>query len=156
MPEVIVFKDEFGKLAGHGEKGGRAFARFQKAVRELEFGQTMRFSFKLPRSVPFHRRHFAVLNQVFEHQDQFVEEEAFRMWVQVGAGFCDLLPGPRGKPVAIPKSISFEAMDDVQFSEHHASVINFLRTRHATRFLWPDLNDAMADDMIESLLNEFM
>lgn len=156
MPEVIVFKDEFGKLAGHGEKGGRAFARFLKAVRDLEFGETLRFSWWAPRSPGFHRRHFKILNQVFEHQDQFVDETAFRMWVQVGAGFCDLLPGPRGKPVAIPKSIAWDKLDDVEFAEHHAAVINFLRTRHATRFLWPDLNDAMADDMIESLLNEFM
>lgn len=156
MPDVVIFKDEFGKLAGHGEKGGRAFARFQSAVRNMAVGETMAFSFKLPRSANFHRRHFAVLNQVFEHQDQFVDEESFRKWIQVGAGFCDLLPGPKGKPVAIPKSIAWDQLDEVEFAEHHAAVVGFLRSTHATRFLWPDLNDMMGDEMIDSLLREFM
>ena len=156
MAEVVIFKDESGKLAGLGEKGARAWSKFQKLVRELEVGESLRFSWWAPRSQGMHRRHFVILNTIFEAQDQFVDEHAFRMWVQVGAGFADMFPGPKGKPVAIPRSIAWDKLDDVEFAEHHAAVIGFLRSVHATRFLWPWLDDKQADDMIDSLLREFM
>lgn len=156
MADVIVTKNEQGKLEGMGEKGQRAYARFLAAVHKMGVGDTLRFSFWLPRSIGFHRRHFSILNKVFNHQEQFLEEEAFRMWVQVGAGFCDIVPGPKGKPVAIPKSIAFDKLEDADFAEHHAACIMFLRSIHATRFLWPWLSDVDADAMMDSLLNEFM
>lgn len=156
MSEVVIFKDEAGKLAGLGDKGSRAWAKFKKMVQEMEVGETLKFSWWAPRSPGMHKRHFVILNQVFDHQDQFVSEDDFRMWVQVGAGFCNLLPGPMGKPVAIPKSIAWDRLDDADFAEHHAAVISFLRSTHATRFLWPHLTDAQGDEMIDSLLNEFM
>lgn len=155
MSEVVLYKDESGKLAGLGEKGGRAWAKFQALVRSLEIGETLKFSYWAPRSPGMHRRHFVILAQVYEHQDQFVDEHKFRMWVQVGAGFCDLYPGPHGKPVAVPHSIAWDKLDDADFAEHHAAVIGFLRSTHATRFLWPMLDDKAGDDMINTLLREF-
>jgi hypothetical protein len=155
MAECIVVKTEDGKLAGLGEKGGRQFARFQAAVREMEVGETMRFSFKIPRSPGFHKRHFVIINRVFEQQEQFEDDEKFREWIQVGAGFCDLLPGPNGKPVAISRSIAWEALEDAEFAEHHAAVIAFLRSARCTRFLWPEWSDLDADTFINNVLAEF-
>lgn len=156
MSDVVIFKAEDGKLQGLGEKGSKAWAKFQKAVRELEVGETLKFSWWAPRSPGLHRRHFAMLAQVFDSQEQFVDPEHFRMWVQVGAGFCDIVPGAKGKPVAIPKSIAWAKLDDVEFADHHAKVVEFLRSRHALRFLWPHIDDANADQMIDALLNDFM
>lgn len=155
MAEVIVFRDEAGKLAGLGESGARAFAKFRAAVDKLDIGETLTFSWKAPRSPQFHRRHFAVLAAMFEQQDQFQDADAFRMWVQVGAGFCDLMPGPKGKPVAMPKSIKWDRLDDVEFAEHHAAVIAFMRSTHFTRFLWPWMTDLQADSMVDGILSEF-
>jgi hypothetical protein len=155
VADCVVVKGEDGKLQGLGDKGGRQFARFQSAVRKMEPGETMRFSFKLPRSPGFHRRHFAILNRVFEQQEQFDNDEKFREWLQVGAGFCDLLPGPKGKPVAVSRSIAWEALDDADFAEHHADVMSFLRSVHCTRFLWPQWSDVEADTFINNVLQEF-
>lgn len=155
MAECIVVKGEDGKLEGLGHKGGRQFLRFQHAVRKMEPGDTLRFSYKLPRSPAFHRRHFAILNRVFEQQEQFDNDEKFREWLQVGAGFCDLLPGPKGKPVAVSRSIAWEALDDADFAEHHAAVIAFMRSTHCTRFLWPLWSDVDADQFINNVLAEF-
>lgn len=156
MSDVVIYKDESGKLAGFGEKGARAYARFLKAVRALEVGSTLKFSWWAPRSPGFHRRHFKILDKVFKHQDKFITDETFREWAQVGAEFCDIFPGPYGIPVAIARSIAWEELDDAEFAEHHAAVIGFLRSCHATRFLWPWLNDLQADAMMDSLLREFM
>ena len=155
MAEVVVTKGSDGKLAGLGEKGERAWARFSAAVKKLEPGGTLRFSWWAPRSPGFHARHFAILAAVYDAQDQFVDPDKFRMWVQVGAGFCDILPGPKGKAMAIPQSIAWDKLDDSDFAEHHAAVIAFLRSAHATRFLWPTMTDSGGGDMMETLLREF-
>lgn len=155
MPDVVIFKDEFGKLAGHGEKGGRAFARFQSAVRNMAVGETMAFSFKLPRSPGFHRRFFAKLGRLFDMQEQFESSDALRAWLTVGAGECQFVPGPTGRMVALPKSISWERMDEAEFSELVGRIDSFLWTDHAQRFLWPHLTRDQSEQMIESLSIEF-
>lgn len=155
MAEVVVVRGNDGKLAGLGEKGERAWAKFSAAVKKMEIGETLKFSWWAPRSPGFHARHFVILAAVFDAQDQFLDAEKFRMWAQVGAGFCDILPGPKGRAVAIPQSIAWDKLDDVEFAEHHAAVIAFLRSAHATRFLWPAMTDLQGDDMMETLLREF-
>ncbi|MGE0797284.1 MAG: DUF1367 family protein [Lautropia sp.] len=155
MSTCIIVKNEEGRLQGLGERGGRAYARWQSAVQRMEVGETLEFSWREPRSGPFHRRHFAVLSAVFEQQEQFQDFEAFRMWCQVGAGACDILPGPHGKPVAIPRSIAYARMDNGDFMEHHTAVVAFLRSQHATRFLWPDADEQTAGRWIDAMLAEF-
>ncbi len=155
MSTVIVTKGDDGKLCGLGDADGRKFAKFQSAVHGMAVGDTMRFSFKLPRSGPFHRRHFSILTRVFDQQEQFVDAERFREWVQIGAGFCDIVPGPKGKPVAMSRSIAWDALEEPEFAEHHAAVIAFLRSTYCTRFLWPAMSDLDADTFINGLLSEF-
>lgn len=153
--DIVVVKDEQNKLRGFGEKGQRAWLRFRNAIEALEIGETLSFAWHKPRSPKFHRYHFAMLHAVYEQQEQFQDFDAFRMWCQVGAGHCELVPGPRGKPVAIPKSIAYESLDDNEFAEHHMAVCAFLRSTHACRFLWPEMSDVDADASINAILQEF-
>lgn len=155
MSVVQVTKDEQGKLVGFGEKGERAYARFLAAVRELEPGEMLGFEYRVPRSGPFHRRHFAVLKAFFDSQEQFSDSEQFRKWTEVGAGHVEFVPGPKGRMVALPKSISYESLDDEEFRDVHERVVQFLRTPHATRFLWPHLSDLQAGEMVETILAGF-
>lgn len=155
MANVILVKDECGKLAGFGEKGARAWSKFRQRLDRMEIGETVEFSWWEPRSPKFHRLHFAMLGALFDAQEQFQDFEAFRMWVQVGAGFCELVPGPKGKPVALPKSIAWKNLDDADFADHHLEVMKFLRSGYAARFLWPWLNDAEGSQMMASIIDEF-
>jgi hypothetical protein len=152
--DVVLIRTEEG-LKGLGEKSGKHYDEWRNHVRSLEVGQTVRFSWKKPRSLKFHGLHFALLTRVYEAQEQFQSFDAFRLWVQVGAGLCDLVPGPTGKPVAIPRSISFETMDDLEFADHHQAAKDFLRSSHACRFLWPMLPEAAAGRAIDELVAEF-
>ncbi len=118
-------------------------------------GECVRLAFWIPRSPQFHRRHFALLGAVFEQQEQFADREQFRMWVQVGAGHCDFVPGPKGRMVALPKSIAWHKLEDTEFAAHHAAVVEFLRSAHCIGFLWPQLNQAERQQTIEAVLMEF-
>ncbi len=155
MPQIQVCKDNTGKLAGFGPKGERAYARFLSAVRNLEHGEMLAFSYKIPRAPKFHRLHFVMLAALFEAQEQFQSDYQFRKWAEVGAGHVDWVPGPTGKMVALPRSIDYESLDAVEFSEMHEAVKAFFRSQHATRFLWPHLDDLKAADMIEAILAGF-
>lgn len=155
MADIVLTRDEQGKLRGLTQADERRWSKFLAAVKGLAVGDTLKAAFKIPRSPKFHRRHFAILKALFECQEQFTEFERFREWTQVGAGFCDILPGPRGKPVAVSKSIAWDALDDADFAEHHLAVMEFIRTPYFSRFLWPHLDDQGQFNMVEAIMAEF-
>lgn len=155
MATIIVTRDQTGKLAGFGERDKPAWGKFIAAMRDLKPGELMTVSHWFPRSGPFHRRHFAMLAAVYEAQEQFDDIEMFRAWVQVGAGHVRFVPGPTGRMVALPESVAWHKLDEAEFEAHHAKVIAFLRSPHATSFLWPHLSPADQSQMIESVLGDF-
>lgn len=155
MAEVTLTKANDGKLRGLTESDQRRWAKFLANTRKMESGDTIKAAFKLPRSKAFHRRHFAILGGLFKAQEQFTEFDRFREWVQIGAGFCDIMPGPKGKPVAVSRSIAWEALEEADFAEHHRAVMDFVRSTYFTRFVWPHLTDLQGDNMVNAILQEF-
>ena len=73
-------------------------------------------------------------------------------WLKVGAAFVDWQPGKDHKPVAIPKSTSFESCSDDEMREAHAAMLDYLHTERAQRFLWKNLKPAMRADMLQAVL----
>lgn len=155
MADIVLTKDETGRLAGLNDVDDKRWRKFLSRLKSLTVGDTLCASFKIPRSRAFHRRHFAILAAVFKSQDQFVDPDKLREWLQVGAGFCDILPGPNGNPVAISRSIAWHNLEEADFAVHHAAVIDFMRSPRCTRFLWPHLDDRQQTEMIESIIAEF-
>ena len=155
MPTVTITKDEAGKIVGASDKDVKKYAKWRECIDKLTRHESIIFSWKEPRSGPYHRRHFKMLGCLFAAQEQFQDEEVFRKWGEVGAGYCKLVPGSNGKPVAIPDSINYEKLDQAEFKPIHEAVFAFYRTLKATRFLWPHLSDQMAGDMVESAIGEF-
>jgi hypothetical protein len=151
---ITVTRNSEGKIVGATEKDRKAYSRFQSMLHELEAGELFTIDYWHPRDPELHGWHFIVLTAVFDQQEQFEDPKAFRKWVEVGAGHCDFLPGPKGRMVAVPKSIGWEKLDDNDFSEHHEKAIEFLRSPDCTRFLWGHLSDAEQSNMIESILEE--
>jgi hypothetical protein len=155
MPVMHITRDDCNKVTGVDEKHARAWGRFYARLQGLTRDTVLIIKWWEPRSPKFHRFHFAILGAIFKAQDQFAQDDALREWLQVGAGHCMLVPGPAGKMVALPLSIDFEHMDDVEFGEHHASVKKFARSVRATRFLWPHLSDVDGGEMMEVIFDSF-
>lgn len=151
MAEVVVVKDESGKLVGLGDAGGRAWSRLRKMLAQLAVGETLVFQWWEPRSPGFHKLFFVKLHALFDRQEQFDDFDNMRDWLTVGAGEADFLPGPRGRLVARPKSIKWHKLDETQFRELARRVDDFLWTYHARRFLWPHLSDEQTHEILEGL-----
>lgn len=155
MPKLMVTKGHDGRLAGLTPTDERALRRLVKLTNELQPGQSMGMSYNVPRSREFHARHFAILNRIFESQATFTDDTIFRKWAELGAGYCDWVPGLDGAMQAIPKSIDYATLDDQEFREVHQAVMDFLRTPHALKTLWPNQPDLMVswqgvDNLIEA------
>lgn len=155
VTSITVTKLDDGRLDGFTDKDQRAYAKFKAAISSLGLGELFTLSTWFPRNPKLHKLHFAVIKAVFDAQEQFEDADDLRKWLYVGAGYADFLPGPKGKMVAIPKSVSFERIDDGDFSELHRKVCGFTRTEYATRFLWPHLTSEEQMAMVARLLDGF-
>lgn len=154
MPTITLHIGPDGKPAGITEKDDRLYTAFKYRLKDLG-KESITFSWKEPRSGPYHRRHFAMINAIYEGQEQFQDQDMFRKWLEVGAGYAEFCPSSTGKMCAIPKSIAYDKLDQKEFQEVHEAIFQFARSLHATRFLWPHLSDKEAGEMIEALLREF-
>ena len=153
MPELIIVKDNTGQLEGLGEKGRRAWLKFRKVVSELEPGETMEFSYRLPRSPQHHRFFFARLQALFERQEAFENVEHLLTFLKVGAGLVDWMASPRGL-VAVPQSIAWINLDEQQFIEATRAIRDFLWTDAAQAALWPHLNEQRRYQMVDQWVRE--
>ena len=144
----------FGTVDGLGELGQRQWRRFWSMVFRLEPGEMVEIQTHKNRSGPYHRRHFAIEQALFEAQERFEHFDQFRYWLKVGAGWVTWAAGPKGGVVPIPKSVSYRKADQQEFIEFHERTVAFLRGQHAAAYLWPHLKDR-ADPRMDEILNGF-
>lgn len=155
MSALIITKGPDGKLEGFGEKGRRAYAKFRKLVEEMEVGETLGFSYRMPRSPQHHKFTFAKLSSLFERQERFEDFDRLLDWLKVGAAHCELLPGPGGQLVAVPSSINWEKLDEQKFIEFHRALTDFLWTEQAQAALWPHSKAQQRYDNIANWHEDF-
>lgn len=144
----------FGAIDGLGEKGRKSWRRFINRLFRLEPGEVVEIITHQARSGPFHRRHFAMEQALFEAQERFEHFDQFLYWIKVGAGWVTWAAGPKGGVVPIPRSVSYAVADQEEFEDFHQRVVAFLRGPHAARYLWPHLKDR-ADNYMNTILVGF-
>jgi hypothetical protein len=146
----------FGIVDGLGEMGKKQWRRFISGLMRLEPGEMVEIKTRKSRSGPFHRRHMAIEQRIFDAQERFEQfDPGFRDWLKVGAGFVTWYPGPKGGVFPVPKSIAYDQLEDDEMREFHEKVVAFLRTEHAARTLWKHLSEAQRIEQIEFLLAGF-
>lgn len=145
----------FGAVDGLGEKGKKQWRRFVNGLFSLEPGEMVEIVTHKERSGPFHRYHMALEQRVFEAQERIADFPQFRLWLKLGAGHVDWMPGPKGGVFPVPKSISYAKLEDHEMRDFHEAAVAFLRTGHAQRYLWPALPPQQADAAIEAVLRSF-
>lgn len=145
----------FGVVDGLGERGRKQWRRFWNGLLRLEPGEMVVIKTVKPRSGPFHRRHMAMEQRLFEAQERFSSFEQFRNWLKTGAGHCDWIPGPRGAVMPVPRSIAYDQLEDDEMREFHDHAVAFLREDHACKVLWPHLSPTARIEMIEGILSNF-
>lgn len=89
----------------------------KQAIKRWKIGETLKCAVKKPRCYTNHKRYFALLNLTFENQERYTSFEHFRKAVQIAAGHVDELITLEGELVMLPKSIAYDALDEMEFSK---------------------------------------
>jgi len=75
-----------------------------------------------------HRRFFEFIARSFDMQEDFVDREQWRKYIQMKAGHYEAVVTPTGKTLYWPKSISWECLDETEFKKLFTEVVNaFIR-----------------------------
>lgn len=146
----------FGAIDGLSEAHRKSWRRIWNwFMTKAEPGEMLEIRTHRERLGWYHRRHMALEQKVFEAQEKFAHFEQFRNWLKVGAGHCDWLPGPKGGVIPVPKSTSYAALEQEDMERVHAAIVEFLRTPHAIKTLWPKVPDHQRELAIEAVLIPF-
>lgn len=96
------------------------FAPADEETRELgrkyKLGEVYRADVVKPRSYQHHKLCMALLNLTYLNQEQYSTFEQFRKAVAMEAGHCEELHTLHGEVLKLPKSISYDALDEVEFT----------------------------------------
>lgn len=142
----------FGVIDGLGEVNRKKWRGFFKRLLKMEPGEVVEIRTHQARIGWYHRKHLNLEHKLFEAQERFEDFDQFRMWLKVGAGHVDWLPGPKGGVIPVPKSISYANMEQADFEAYHEKVMVFLRQEHAARTLWKQLTPMQQTAMMEDVI----
>lgn len=148
MTSIVIVKGNDGKLHGLGEENERAYNRWRRLVGNMDIGETLEFSFTIPRDPKHHRRFFALVRALMERTEALTVFDDMRHWLVIGAGYVE----PDGAGGYKAHSLKYAEMEEVEFSELMRKVKDFLCTERAQRFLWRSLTDAQRHEMVEQVL----
>jgi len=95
-----------------------------ETAKKIPLNEPIEFEFKKKRNYKFHKKFFALLNLVYENQEQYNNIEHLRKDLIVSAGFYDLRYNIEGVELQEPKSISFANMDQNEFQDLYSKIID--------------------------------
>ncbi len=91
---------------------------------KIKQGETLRAVLTKPRNSKHHRKFFAMLTLVFENQDRYDVLEDLLTEVKLRVGHYSEHLTVKGVVIYIPKSISFDEMDQLEFDGIYQKAIN--------------------------------
>jgi hypothetical protein len=145
----------FQHLDGATDQDKKAWRRFVRALHEAGSGEYFTITIQRQRVGKLHRKQMALETKVFNAQERIKDREQFRLWLKLGAGFVDWMAGPKGGVFPVPRSISFSQCSEEEADDYRSKVLDFLRSEHAQHYLWPALSPQMAEQSMESILQQF-
>jgi hypothetical protein len=93
-------------------------------AKKIPLNEPIIYEWKKPRNLKFHKKFFALLNLVFENQEQYNNLDHLRKDLTISAGYYDLRLNIEGLEIREAKSISFAKMTDTEFSDYYNRIID--------------------------------
>lgn len=117
MPEVWLAKTPSGALVPVDEDS-------EKPISRIGDGEVIHVSFKKSRNYGNHKRFFIFINATYDMQEHFETKKNYRNWMTMKAGWYETCVAPNGNVMFLPKSISFDEMDEDEFKELFSSCVD--------------------------------
>lgn len=93
-------------------------------LKKIKAGATVECEIKQPRNIKFHRKFFALINLVFQNQEQYNSIEHLRKDLIIASGHYEERYNFEGVQIFEPKSISFSNMDETEFNQLYNDVVD--------------------------------
>lgn len=93
-------------------------------AKKIKIGEVYEYEYKKPRNYRFLKKFFALVNMVFENQEQYTNIEHLRKDLIIESGNYYLRHDLHGVEIREAKSISFANMTEEEFSELYNSVVD--------------------------------
>ena len=101
-----------------------AYNSDHEMVKKIPLNEPIVYDWKKPRNYKFHKKFFALLNLVYENQEQFNNIDRLRSQLTIKAGYYETFFDIDGVEQFEAKSISFAKMDEAEFSELYSRIID--------------------------------
>lgn len=101
-----------------------AYDTDKEKLKRFKAGEPFMADVTKPRNLSFHKKAFALFNMVFQNQEVYTNMEHLRQDITIEAGYFETGVNIHGELVKRPKSISFAAMDDLEFGEYYNAILD--------------------------------
>jgi hypothetical protein len=90
-------------------------------------GEIVQIDYVKKRNIKFHRKYFALIKLAFDNQQVYQNSDEMRYDITMTAGFTDEITNKiTGEITLRAKSISFDSMDETEFSELYTRTKNVI------------------------------
>ena len=90
---------------------------------KIKEGEWVQVEIKKPRNIYFHRKYFAMLNIVLDNQTKYANVNDLLTEIKLRLGHYQEYIDHQGRLIYVPRSISFAAMDDLEFQKFYSKTI---------------------------------
>lgn len=89
----------------------------------VRLGGEVELDGKQPRNIAHHRKFWSLMSWTAENAEGFETAEQVCHVVKVLMGHCDFVPGGKDGLVAVPRSISFAALGQIEFEAFYKGAV---------------------------------
>lgn len=139
-------------LRGMDTRSQRRLTRLLAQLSRAEPGEGFQLFRMEERSGPFHRRHRAVLERLYAHQERFSNIDALHDWIKFKTYFVTWGEGKRGQPLPVPRSTEFAKCSEDDMREFHGRMVDLLHDPATQRHLWRHLKAPARAAMVDAVL----
>ncbi len=117
MPKLVLRK-HLGSLRPADEQS-------EDWLRKIANGECIMVEARKPRNIQHHRKLFALLKLVCDNVEQPITPKMLLGVIKLRTGYCDIVKTAKGE-ILLPKSISFESLDQHGFDEFYNAAVHFI------------------------------
>lgn len=121
--------------------------RDEELLKAFEAGEVLEAKVHKPRNGDHHRKFFALVQLVFENQERYATLEDLLVEIKLKCGHYQEHITTKGRLIYVPKSISFEAMGQEEFSFFYQRAVDVV-----LKHFMPDTSEGELESMVAEVL----
>jgi hypothetical protein len=121
-----------------------------EAIAGIALRETVTASIRRSRNPRHHAKLFALLNIVFQQQDQFATVQDLLGAIKLATGYFDLGKTIDGIPYCVPKSIALASMAQTEFEQFYDKAVQVILTK-----ILPNINRDDLERQVHEILDGY-